>query len=242
MAHTTLTNKRLFFDGYELTSRSNAVTIDYSVDTLDNTTLDDTTKSVMPGLKTAAMQFEGFYDPDTVDVALFSAVASSGKVMTVGTSTTEGEVAYTMQSMLAKYTPLQGSVGEMVGFSAGGVSQKSPIVRGSMILRSTNISSSGTGTAYSLGAASTQQRVYASLHTLGVSSSGDTLTVKIQSAASSGFSSFTTQLTFTTVAGAVGSQWTSCTGNITDTWWRAVYSTVGGTSPGFNVLATVGIL
>ena len=86
-----------------------------------------------------------------------------------------------------------------------------------------------------LGAVASGQIVAASLHV--IAASGTSLDVTVESDSTSGMSSPTTQLTFAQ-ATAIGGQFLSAVGPITDDWWRVSWTVVGGS---FTFVVAIGI-
>ncbi len=110
----------------------------------------------------------------------------------------------------------------------------------------TSLSTSGTGTAFNLGAATTGQYVYAAMH-LTSASLGTTarmLVMAVQAASSSGFGAATTDFTFA-LSTDIGSTWPArLSGLSTDqVWWRASWtlSTAASTGGTWKGLVYMGI-
>ena len=79
------------------------------------------------------------------------------------------------------------------------------------------------------------------LHVLSVAgTSTPTLTVIVQSDDNAGFTTPTTRISFT-AATAVGAQWGSVAGALTDDYWRISY-TISGTNPVFAFAVSAGVL
>lgn len=149
-----------------------------------------------------------------------------------------GNVGYGFKSLETAYS-LLGAHGEIAPFSASAAGQ-SRAFRGTQLHASdTARTATGTGTAYNLGAVSSTQRLYATLHVVAASGTSPTLDVTIESDDAEGFPSAVTRLTFTQ-ATARTHQFTSVAGPITDTWFR-VKHTIGGTNPSFRYFVLVGI-
>ena len=66
-----------------------------------------------------------------------------------------------------------------------------------------------------------------------------TVTFKLQSDDNASFTSPTDRITFTDIT-AIGSDFQSVAGAITDDYWRLNY-TISGTNPSFGIHATIGI-
>ena len=115
-------------------------------------------------------------------------------------------------------------------------------MRGSLIHPgSASRSSSSTGTGRQLGAVVAGKSMYVALHVLSVAgTSTPTLTVIVQSDDNAGFTTPTTRISFT-AATAVGAQWGSVAGALTDDYWRISY-TISGTNPVFAFAVSAGVL
>jgi hypothetical protein len=97
----------------------------------------------------------------------------------------------------------------------------------------------GNGTAYQVGTATANQRVYAFLHVIAASGGSPTLAVTVQSDDNSGMTSPTDSLAFTTATG-ITSEVKSAIGPSTDSWWRIRW-VIGGTTPSFTFICGFGI-
>lgn len=150
-----------------------------------------------------------------------------------------GGLVYLTRALRHK-SQIFGGLGEVAGWMANACGTW-PLVRGlaahpSGVPRSTT----GSGTAYQLGAVAAGQKVYANLHVLDVSgTSTPTITVKVQSDNDSGFASPTDRFSFA-AATAVGGESVRAAGAITDDWWRVSW-TITGSTPSFLFLVTFGI-
>lgn len=239
MSSEIIKSQLVLWDGYNLTTDLFSVVLDVSVDALDNTTLGCTNRSNAPGLKTATVQVEGYYNSTDYDAALASTIAGSDKLITVCRNSTEGALAYFLNSVHASYEPLKGNVGELAGFSAGGVNRRQPLCRGNLLFNQSSLSSSSNGTGQQLGAVLSTQTVYAGLHVLAVDDPADTLDVVIQSDDNGSFTSATNRITFTQ-ASAIGSEFKTLAGAITDDYWRVNY-TITGSTPSFAAVVVMAI-
>lgn len=235
MTSELISQQLILWDGYNLTTRLTSAVLQVSVDALDNTTLGCTNRSNAPGLKSASAQIEGYYDETDYDEALNATLGGVDKVISLCRNGSEGSLAYFLNAMVASYDPIKGSIGELAGFSAGGMSRKHPLCRGKVLMNQTGLDADGTGNGLQLGAVLSTQTLYAALHVLAIDdNAGDTLDVSIESDDSNSFSSATTRITFDQMAD-IGSQFKSLTGPITDTWYRTNYA-IAGTTPAFSAL------
>lgn len=249
MGNMVYQNQKVFLGPYNLTANVNSVALSETRDALDDTTLGSNTKSNFPGLCNVTFQVEGLFDPSTqYDQALSSQLGIQAVPFTITQSSSAGQTAHFLNAMQADYTPYNNAVGELASFSAGGVTAKASsapanLIRGYVAYLSENFTTSANGTALNLGAVSTEQRLYAAVHVFGHSSTQHTVYPVIASAASSGVSStqWTTVIGFSTFA-ALGSSMLSCTGGITDTWFRLQQITAtSSASTGCSMLAVIGI-
>jgi hypothetical protein len=240
MASEIIKSQKVFWDGYDLTADLFSVVLEQSVDALDNTTLGCTTRSNAVGLKTVTAQVEGYFNSTDYDTALNSTIAGSDKLITVCRNSTEGALAYFMNAVHASYDPIKGNVGELAGFSAGGVNRTQPLCRGSLLFNQSGLDASGNGTGQQLGAALSTQTIYAGLHILAVDDPADTIDVVIQSDDNSGFTSATSRITFSQKS-AIGSEFKTLVGPVTDDYWRVNY-TIAGSTPSFTAVVVMAIL
>lgn len=235
-----LKDQKIWFDGYDLTGQSNAIGLDYGVEAKDATVLGNDTRVNVAGLLSVAASVQGFWNADE-DQALFDNVGAAGKVLTFGNSGTEGSLVYMFPALLGQLQ-MDGQIGEILPFSLN-AGARGNLVRGTLMENDTNVTATQYGTARNLGAVSASQKLYAGLHVLGANGSGDsTLDITVESDSADDFTgSETEQIAFTQVTGAVGSQFVEVNGAITDTWLRVV-ATLGGTSPDYDFVVSLGIL
>jgi len=148
----------------------------------------------------------------------------------------DGEVAYSFKSAQQAYTPIDGTVGDVAGFNVNATGS-GKLMRGK-ILKNTavDVTTSGYGTAYNLGAVSATQKIYTAIHVYEID--GGTLEVRIASDDNEGFTSSTVREWFSMTTG-VTSQWKERSGPFTDTWWRTSW-TYNGTACKFIVVMTTG--
>lgn len=240
MTASIITDKSVYYDGYDLTGRTNAIALDYSVDLLDNTTIDMSARSRKGGLPTQKIQVEGWVEIDSLDKALYDGAGVAGKLISVGAGGDDvGDVAYTMQAIIGELTE-GAKIGELLAFSLGAESN-SQLIRSTILMNSKNsaLTSTSTGGALQLGAIASDKTMYATLHVLNVGTGSPTLDLVIESDSANNFPSATTQISFDQVT-AIGSQIKTLAGAVTDTWWRPKY-TIGGSGPSFKAILIIGI-
>jgi hypothetical protein len=238
MATYVQTDVKWWLGEFDLSADFNAVSLAAGVDLVDNTVYGDDTRSVAGGLQTVRLEGEGYWD-SPVDAALYSAVGLADTVVSIGpVDGSETSPAFFAQLVSGEYAPISGAVGDMAAFRVSGDGRGGGgLIRGQIFINRTAVTaSSNSGTAVQLGAVTAAQSVYASLHALTVS--GGTLDVTVESDDNSGMTSATTRITFAQVT-AVGSEYASTAGAITDDYWRVDFTVGGGGS--FDFVVCVGI-
>lgn len=230
--------------GADLTGAMNKVTAKATVAPLTSTTFGSNGwVERKGGLKGADLQVAGFWDAGSAGLPDDRAFADLGNsipftvIPTAGTAA--GDLAYLTKAVETDYSPF-GQMGELIPFAVTANSDV-PLVRGQILNPAgTARTATGSGTSIQVGAVTSPQRMYACLHVLSVAGTGTpTLTVRLQSAPTSGFAAPTTQATFT-AATTVGGQFASVAAPVTDAWWRADF-TIAGTTPSFLFALAVGV-
>lgn len=244
MAKFVLYDQLVFVDDYDITGDTNAVALEYGAELKDCTVLQNDTRINLGGLKTVQCSVAGYYDAATEDAELFSNIGVSGKpVSIVNDGDNEGDIAYWFNAVGGEYT-IGTSTGEIMPFSFVAGAQDS-LIRGVMghNARSTAETSSSTSTGVQLGAVGASQKLYAVLHVLDSSGSGDqTLDVIVESDDNSGFTSATTRLTATQVTTSTTSELLEVAGAITDDYFRVNFTIAGSGSPSFKFVLLFGVM
>ena len=238
MAEQVLTNGLILFEGLDLTTQVNQVTVDLSAEPLDRTDFADTTRNRVGGLKTAAISAAGFFGAAEPDATLFADLGGGDKLITVAATPTEGDIAFFLRSLLAEYSPIEGNVGDLAGFRLAAAANIGDLIRGTIGHNNTQIAT-GNATGYQLGAIAAGQSIFVGTHITAVSGGSPTLQVIIQSDDNAGFTTATDRITFS-AANAIGSQFASLAGAITDDYWRVRY-VISGSSPSFTFVTSFGI-
>lgn len=244
MATLVFTNAKVLLAQYDIGGDLNQVSVEHGADPLDVTTFGATTRTRKAGLRLAKTSINGFWDansaaPIKIDDNLWAGIGNASRILTVSPAAVLGDPAYTYRATQAKYAP-GGKVGDMLAFSCDVEAASSPLVRGTLFLTGAK-TITGTSAIYNTGAAAAAQFLYAALHVTLVSGTTPTLDVTVKSAATGGFGTPTTRITFAqqTVANSVWA--TPVAGAITDAFWRVDY-TIGGTTPSFTFVIVVGIV
>lgn len=240
MATFVLTDASILLGGVDITAKSNQIQLTYEVETQDATVFGNDTRINKAGLWVVSGEVGGFTDEDLAGSDLFDAVGGGPSVFQVAAPGDDGTTGYAFKSMVASHQPVGGSIGDMASDSMSLVGKSgAPLVQGTILHPATARTSSGNGTGRQLGAVSSAQSVYGALNVTAASGSSPTLDVLVESDDNAGFTTATTRLTFSQQT-AVGAEWQSAAGAITDDYWRVTY-TIGGTSPSFTFQVLVGI-
>jgi len=199
-----------------------------------------------PGIRTYGAKFSGAADFGAGAVSTYLTAAATGigaqHVVTVApqNASTAGNVAISTRTIVQQFTPFDGALGDLAGFTLNCESDTAE-VSGLVAMPNTAYTSTVNGTVLAMTGPTAAQRLYAALHVTSVSGTTPSMTATVQSAALVGFGSPTTRGTFT-AATATGSQWlTPVAGAITDGFWRVQF-TISGTTPSFTACAVIGVL
>lgn len=222
-------------DGYRLRGIMNSVALADSAELQEATAFGDTARRRVAGLKSANIDMEGYFDP-TLDKELYDRIGVANVPITVAPDgNAEGARAFFFRAIAGEYSH-GGGIGDVNPFSLNGQgSDGSRLVRGTIMHNATR-TTTANGTSRQLGAIAAGQKMYAALHVLAASG---TLDIVIGSDDNSGFLSGVNRITFAQ-ATAIGSQWLTLSGPITDDWWRVQWTI--GASSSFEFLVVLGIL
>jgi len=240
MAKFVFNDGKVFSGGYDLSDHVTSVNLEITAEELDATTINSGGfREKLGGLKDSTLSMDGFYEagankPD----ALLGASIGNELIVTTVPDAGVGNTAYFMKSRLFSYQ-MFGSVGEIAPFSISKSQSDDEVVQGKIELDGA-LTASGNSTGVQLGAVGATERVYVAIHCTAVSgTSTPTVTFKLQSDDNSSFTSPTDRITFTGIT-AIGADYQSAAGAITDTYYRLNY-TISGTNPSFSIHATIGI-
>ena len=243
MATFVLTDGRFFLGGTDLSSHTQSMTLDLSTDEVDVTAINSGGfRSKIAGLQDASLQASGFFEAgDGKPDALLGISAGSEHIGTVSATSSAGDIAYFLKSRQFSYS-IGGAVGDAMPFSINNSNSSDRAVRGTiMVDDSANLTATGNSTGRELGAVAAGKSLYVAAHVVSVSgTSTPSLALKVQSDDNGSFTSATDRITLTNFT-AVGAQYSSVAGAITDTHYRINY-TLSGTSPSFKCFITVGIV
>jgi len=243
MATFVLTDGRLFLGGFDLSSHTQSMTLDLSADEVDVTPINSGGfRSKAAGLSDATLSANGFFEAGTDKPdALLGVSAGAELIGTVSATSSAGDNAYFLKSRQFSYQ-IGGAVGDVMPFSINNSNSSDRAVKGTiMVDDSANLTATGNSTGRQLGAVAAGKSLYVAAHVVSISgTSTPTLALKVQSDDNSGFTSATDRITLTNFT-AVGAQYSSVAGAITDDYFRINY-TISGTNPSFKCFITVGIV
>lgn len=239
MASFVLTDSTLLVGGYDLTGDTNQQQMVLATQERDSTTFGSGgARQYKAGLVDVDFTHAGFVNYSLGEPIWYPQIgASSTHVVTFApTGADDGELAYTAQALTTTVQE-NGTVGDMFAYTASG-SGSTTWVGGTIMHPDTARTTSGDGTGYQLGAVAATETLYGSLHVIAASGTSPTLDVIVESDDNGSFTSATTQLTFSQFS-AVGAEWQSTAGPITDDYFRVSY-TIGGSGPSFTFVVTLG--
>lgn len=243
MAAYLLTSPELVVGSADLTPYSNQVTFGpISAEVKDATTFASGGYTInVPGLRSAPFNVSGYQDfaASALETTLGGSFLGSQVPVSLGTANTAAAPAYLLRGNVTGFTPWAGSVGDLAGFSFD-VASDTIVTSGQVAHALGAETATANGTILTMTGPAATQRMYAALHVTAISGTATpTLTATVQSAATVGFGSPTSRISFT-AATAVGSQWSSVAGAVTDGYWRVIW-TISGTNPSITFFITLGV-
>lgn len=239
MTASILRDQNIYVGGYNLTTQSNTVGLDYSVNGLPNTAFGDDTESEAAGLKTVTAQAEGFYQADPIDDALFNKISVPNTIFSICNGA-QGERAFTFKSLLADYTPFGNSVGELARFKTGAKASKGgDLIRGVLLYKGT-ITADGESPSVQLPTIADGRKGYLALHMFNFDDAADDLSIEIRSDASDSFVGGDVLRATLNPTNAIGTLWQELTAPTTNTYWRAEFDVTGAT-PAYDIALIMGI-
>ena len=119
MTKLVLTNASVVLGGNDISSSVSSVTINYGVDTQDGTAMGDTTKGMLPSLKTYSLELELFndYTDNAIDELLFAmigdAAGTTWAVKPKNTTVSANNPLYSGTGVVTGSQPVTGGVGDV---------------------------------------------------------------------------------------------------------------------------------
>lgn len=215
MAERVFTNGLLFAGAANLTGQTRETALDLSSELQDSTSLEDTARTRVGGLKDVALSAAGYFDPDDQDAIIYPLIGVSNTLITLTPTTALGDTSFFFRAVLGEYSPITGSVGEIQGFTLNAASHLGDLYRG-ILMENSQFTVTGNGTGRQIGAVGAAQSIYAGVHVTAISGDWD---IVVESDDNSGFTTAVTRATFSSVT-TVGDEFASVAGAITDDWWR----------------------
>jgi len=234
---------KIYWHEFDLSAVHNELSVAHNVEALDDTAYGDDTRTRKAGLKDWEVTASGWWEagagePDTV---LYTDAGTAGRILTIAPTGADNTVGYFSSNVLAVYSPMAQTVGELQRFTFSSYSEDD-LRRGTILQPIATKSASSAGTARELGAVAAGQSVYGAIHCTSASA-GDTLDVIVRSDSLVGMGTPTTRLTFTQVSGGTEmAEIQSAAGAITDTWWQVSYTIAGDGSEAFDFIVIVAIM
>lgn len=243
MSESIIKNVKAYWAGYDLSGDITNTTVTYSNDLQDNTTHGSSFRKRLSGLKNIEISVDGYVNTAAgkSDRVLFPNIGSTEDVVSVCPSGTSlSERAFFTKGVAGEYTP-GGTIGGMYSFTANLMGCGEILVRGKTAENGA-LTSSGTNNPVELGFRSTNQKLYAALHILSVSSSNATFDAQIETDNSSSFGSPSTAIEFTQVSDTSPgtAQWASTACSTGDDWYRLKWQT-GTTQTSVTLAAVIGL-
>jgi hypothetical protein len=118
MAVLVLTNAFVSVNGTDLSAKSNSVTLNYEIDSVETTAFGDTGHKFTGGLQNNSVEiaFHQDYATSNVEATLYPLVGTTTTLIVKpnGSTTSATNPAYTLTgTFLAAHTPVAGAVGEL---------------------------------------------------------------------------------------------------------------------------------
>ena len=239
MAVIALTDAVVFVDSHDFTGDSNQARLEVSVNELDVGVFGQSWKKVIGGTKDVSLNVAGFWQSaaDSVDESAFTDLGVADRVVTIAHASTEESTAYILQAMNVNYS-LLGQHGEAAPFTLNAAgSNAQGAIKGELALAKGDISATGAaGSGVQLGAVASDEYLYAVVHVF--PTAGTTITFTVESDDNSGFTTATTQATFSAITSEGGTWVTRVAGAIADDYFRFNVTAVTGT---FTCAGVIGV-
>ncbi len=239
MTKIALLDACIYVEGYDFTSDSTSAVLNAEVEQLDATTFGGSGwKEVTGGLRTTSFEVGGVLDlaNKNADAESFGDLGNSGKLAMYSAAEVETHPGYMWKTTKTNYD-IGGATGELAAFTlAMNGADRYGVIRGQIAKARGTVNATGVlGSVLSLGAPTSDQRIFAGLQ---VFSPGTTITVQLQSDSASNFASPTTQGTIGPITTKSGTLLVVDGPKSGETHWRLNISAITGS---FNVAGFIGI-
>lgn len=233
MAEFVLYNPKIYVAQYDFSGEQNRVSLMLAADQKDSSEFGDTTHKNINGATMVTYAGGGLVDltdeADSPEAFYFDRIAfnepETPVTLVPDGGAVEGDPSFCFPSIFSAYNPMY-EWNELVRYEINGGGREMP-GRGVVAVSpaAAKVASGNSATGYLIGAVAAGKKVAASIHLLAATGL-TSLDVTIESDTAAGFPSPVTRITFPTLA-AVGSDFLTAVGPITDTYWRAKWTLVG---------------
>jgi hypothetical protein len=246
MAIATLVNPAVWVGPYRISGDLAGAALKYGREQKEATTFGMVGKARKAGLFDTSLDYHGYWNGGGPSDLAFAQLAAPSAPVTIAPANAygaDGEMAYSFPALHSSYE-VGAAIGELLPFTVKADASGDRLVRGTLMHSTQDASNvdvlrvvSGTGEVRQLGATSATQKLYIGVHVIAATGS---LTVILKSAALVGFGSPTTRYTSSAFT-AIGSDWATVVGPITDEFYRVDW-TISGGGPSFGFAVVVGII
>lgn len=236
MATFVIKNGLALYEGFNMSGLTNQAAIEHGADIKDTSTLVDDSRLKVGGLLESSVALNGFWDSaegkelfESIGSAngneLFSYIPEGGAI---------GNRSFSVEMDSSNYT-IGTEIGEVFPFTFEGMGN-GPLVRGLLMENQAAVVATADGTSRQFAALAAADKMYCGIHV--TSFSGTSIQFIIESDDDGVYSGDeTTRMTSKTFT-AIGSDFLSVAGAITDTHWRITWTVVSGT---VDFVVTLGI-
>ena len=233
MGTQVIMNRPLWLAQLDVSNIGHAIALSHEAEAADDTRLIHDTRNNTGGLPMTGFSLDVYNDFDTYDAELFTDLSDDSPMTVATEGGTEQELAFILLARHMTHEPISGAVGDVNGGNVSGGSS-SRLVRGRLELnRAAGASVNSSG--YQLGALDSGETLVANLHV--TAAAGTTMDIDIESDDNAGFTTATTRGSFTQVTGLTSEQ-IRVSGPVSDDYWRASVTIVGGS---FTLALSFGI-
>lgn len=245
MPSLNLNDAVVYIGEQDMSGISNQLALTADITQNDATVFGNDTVANRPGLTSAALELNGFWDT-LFDKRNFDKIGGTDELISIAAEGASlGDVGYIFLANEASYNP-GAPIGELFATTINAVS--SDTLRRGTVMERGAFTVTVEGTNRELGNVASGQKLYAALHVIAVAGTNPTLDINIESDTDGVFATPTTRISMTQVTDATGpegdgpvAELKSVAGAISDTFFRADF-TIGGTdNPSFTILLILAI-
>lgn len=236
MSPFIIKNGLALYEGFNMSGLTNQASLSHGADIKDTSTLVDDSRLKVGGLLESSVALNGFWD-SAEGKELFESIGSANGnelFSYIPAGGTIGNRSFSVRMDSSNYTTGT-EIGEVFPFTFEGMGD-GPLIRGLLMENQVALAASADGTSRQFAALAAADSMYCGIHV--TSFSGTSLIVTIESDDDGSYGAGTTTRMTSKTFSAIGSDFLSVAGAITDTHWRAVMTIVSGT---VDVVITLGI-